>query len=134
MAPPHSAEWQSHPSITEEVTSFQEVLKQDPFEGAAVVAALARVIKATDALQHGSNGRIGTGEAGKFVIENIAAARETAEAVPDPVYAHMFRAQEKGWKGAIRATRATRAAREPKPQAKPTQTAGKSMSDSKSNT
>jgi len=131
MAPNHSAEWQTNPSITGEVTSFQEVLKQDPFEGAAVVAALARVVKATDALQLNSNGEISTGDAGNFVIEHIVSARETAEAVPDPTYAQIFSAQEKGWKAAIRATRRSR--RAPKPQAEPTQTDGKSMSDGKSN-
>lgn len=130
MAPNNSAEWQSHPSITEQQAAFQEALKQNPFEGAAVVAALASVIKATDAMQRSSNGKISVREAGSFVVSRIAEARETAEAVPDPTYAQIFQAQEKGWKGAIRTTRASRVA---KPQTAPTQTERKSMSDGKSN-
>ena len=130
MAPKDSVEWQSHPSISEEQALFQESLKQSPFEGAAVAAALAKVIKVTDTLQQSSNGKISLQDASSFVVEHIAEARETAESAPDPIYAQIFQAQEKGWKGAIRKTRTSRAA---KPQTQPTQTAKKSMSDGKSN-
>lgn len=129
MAPNSPSEWQSHPTITEAETSFQESLQQNPFEGLAVVAALARVIKETDTLQRSSNGKISIGSASNFVIEHIAKARETAESVPDPTYAQIFQAQEKGWKGAIKATRSARAA---KPQKEPTETSGKKMNNAKS--
>lgn len=126
---PNSPEWQAHPSVAEAETSFQESLHQDPFEGAAVVAALAKIIKATDAMQRSSGGNITVRDSSSFVIEHIEAARETASNVPAPEYTQMFEAQAKGWKGAIRATRASRAK---KPQVEPTPTAKKSMSSGKS--
>ena len=130
MAPTRSPEWQAHPSIAEQETSLQEALQLTPFEGSAVVAALARVIKATDTVRNESNGKVSARAASSFIVGHIVTAREVAESAPDPVYAQILQAQEKGWKGAVRATGATRAR---KPQAQPTSTASKAMSGAKAN-
>jgi len=127
MGPNRQPRWQSHETVTEADQSLQEALAAHPFEGSAVVAALAKVIKATDTLRQSSNGKIKVTEASSFILERIVTAKTTAEEAPDPTYAQIFNAQEQGWEAAVRTSEAT-----PAVPSQPADTGKSRMSDGKS--
>jgi len=119
--------WLSKEPVKTARVEFKEALENDPFVGEVAVGALAKFIKATDALRATPKNRVTAEAATQQVIARIVEARDAAEAVPDPTYTQIFESQLAGWQVAARTIEGKAA-----PQQVPTQTATKKMSDGKS--
>ena len=115
--------WKRNEQVTTANTEFTSAVKADPFEGAAVVNALASVIRATE----GISGRVDRAKISGFILDRIGIARDAAINASDPAYALIFESQLNGLEAAQRILQAP--AEVPK---KPTKTSNKKMSDAKS--
>ncbi len=124
---PRTPNWINREPVKSVNAELNEALQADPFVGATAVDALARFVKATEEARAKTGGRIKTETITSEVLKRVSAARVAAEAVPDPVYAQIFSAQEQGWEAARRIAEESIVA----PEA-PVNTKAKSMSAGKS--
>lgn len=120
--------WDNYETIARAETSFNQAIEADPFEGSAVVEALAGIIRATESLPEKVSQKAGLTKISEFVLAHIGYAREAAEAAPDPVYARILRAQEEGWQSVVNIAGG---GSQSNTSSQPTETAGKRMSDAK---
>jgi len=99
---PRTPGWINREPVKTADAELNEALKADPFVGSVAVDALAQFVKATEVARVKTGGRIKTETVTTEVLKRVSDARIAAEAVPDPVYAQIFSAQEQGWESAQR--------------------------------
>jgi hypothetical protein len=105
---------------------FEKAIKADPFEGLAVVGALARIIKGFDTLPADVKATIDPIKASGVFLERTTQALVAATQAKDEAYVQIFTAQKQGLEAAQRIDLTANA-----PQAAATKTATKSMSNAK---
>lgn len=121
------ASWQENESVRNATETFNSQLNADPFEGAAVMDALAGVIDSVDRLPQREVRGVSPAEFGRYILERINGAASAAEGAGAASYSQLFAAQAEGWKATMSIEETAKT-----PQVSRTDTTKKSMGDKKS--